>query len=148
MKKFLALLFVAFVAIPSFSFAQMGDVITQDINQLPAAARSFIGKYFADVKVSYIKIDKELLSTDYEVLLTDRTEISFDGKGEWTEVDCKRIAVPAVLVPDYIVAYVKSSFPDQIITKIERNRWGTEVELLNDISFRFNKSGRMVEADD
>ncbi|MDR1003395.1 MAG: PepSY-like domain-containing protein [Prevotellaceae bacterium] len=148
MKKYFTLLLMTLIAIPSFSFAQMGDVITQDINQLPAAARSFIGKHFASAKVSYIKVDKELLSTDYEVLLTDRSEISFDGKGEWTEVDCKRVAVPAVLVPDYIVAYVKSNFPDQVITKIERNRWGTEVELLNDVSFRFNKKGKMVEADD
>jgi hypothetical protein len=147
MKRLFLTLLVALTT-STFASAQMGDVITQDVNQLPAAARAFINRYFADAKVSYIKIDKEILSTHYEVLLTNRVEIEFDSKGEWREVDCKVVAVPSTLVPDYIHAYVKASFPQEFITKVERNRWGTEVELRNDVSFRFNRSGQMVEADD
>jgi hypothetical protein len=147
MKRLLMTLLVALTTV-TFASAQMGDVITQDVNRLPVMARTFINQYFADAKVSYIKIDKEILSTHYEVLLTNRAEIEFDGKGNWTEVDCKVVPVPSTLVPDYIHAYVKANFPQEFITKVERNRWGTEVELRNDISFRFNRSGQMVEADD
>jgi hypothetical protein len=147
MKKIFAFLALALAVSVPVS-AQYGDIITQDVNQLPQAARNFIGQHFAKTKVSYISIDKELFSTEYEVLLADRTEIKFDGKGQWMEVDCKRAAVPAALVPEFAKSYVKTAFPEQFITQIERTRWGTEVELSNDISFRFNKRGQMVEADD
>ena len=56
----------------------------------------------------------------YEVLLTDRTEIDFDSNGNWTDVDCKKAAVPEALIPVSVKEYVKTNFPQEIITKIER----------------------------
>ena len=79
MKKFLALLFMAFLTIQA-TFA--GDVITQDAKQLPLVARNFINRHFTRPQISYIKIDSEFLSKKYEVVLSDRTKIEFDGDGE------------------------------------------------------------------
>lgn len=84
----------------------------------------------------------------YEVTLTDRTEIDFDKKGNWTEVDCKKNAVPAALIPASVKDYVKANFPNEIITKIERKSTGIEVELANDFSLKFNKKGQFVSLDD
>ena len=127
MKKVLSILVMAIVAV-QFAFA--GDVITQDAKQLPLPARNFINQYFSKPQISHIKIESEILQTKkYEVLLTDRTEIDFDKKGNWLEVDCKKAAVPAALVPTSVKEYVKTNFPREIITKIERGRSGVEVEL-------------------
>lgn len=145
MKKVLSILVFTLVAI-QFAFA--GDVITKDEKQLPLAARNFINQYFSEPHISYIKIDSEFLSKTYEVILTNRTEIEFDRKGNWMEVDCKKNAVPANLVPVNIKDYVKANFPNQIITKLERKSVGLEVELANDFSLQFNKKGVLIDIDD
>ena len=131
MKKILSILVLAIVAV-QFAFA--GDVITKDAKELPLNARNFINQYFSKPQISYIKIDSEFLSKKYEVTLT--------------EVDCKKGAVPAALIPVSIKDYVKKNFPNEIITKIERKGTGIEVELANDFSLKFNKKGQFVSMDD
>ena len=145
LKKVLSILVLAIVAV-QFAFA--GDVITKDVKELPLTARNFINQYFSKPQISYIKIDSEFLSKKYEVTLTDRTEIDFDKKGNWMEVDCKKNAVPAALIPASVKDYVKANFPNEIITKIERKSTGIEVELANDFSLKFNKKGQFVSLDD
>lgn len=146
MKKVLSILVLALVAV-QFVFA--GDVITRDAKQLPLTALNFINQYFSKPQISHIKIESEILqSKKYEVLLTDRTEIDFDKKGNWMEVDCKKAVVPEALIPVYVREYVKSYFPTEIITKIERGRSGVEVELGNDFSLEFNRKGELINIDD
>ena len=146
MKKVLSIL-VLVLATVQMAFA--GDVITRDAKQLPLTARNFINQYFSKPQISHIKIESEILQTKkYEVLLTDRTEIDFNKKGNWVEVDCKKAAVPAALIPVSVKEYVKTNFPREIITKIERGRSGVEVELGNDYSLKFNKKGKFVSMDD
>lgn len=146
MKKVLSILVLALVAV-QFAFA--GDVITQDAKQLPLTARNFINRYFSKPQISHIKIESEILQNKkYEVLLADRTEIDFDKKGNWLEVDCKKSTVPEALVPETVKEYVKAHFPREVITKIERERSGIEIELSNDYSLKFNKKGQLVSMDD
>ncbi|WP_373834434.1 PepSY-like domain-containing protein, partial [Bacteroides heparinolyticus] len=47
-----------------------------------------------------------------------------------------------------IQEYVKTNFPREIITKIERERSGMKIELSNDYSLKFNKKGKFVSIDD
>ena len=83
------------LALVAVQLAFAGDVITRDAKQLPLTARNFINRYFTDPQISHIKIETGILgSKSYEVLLTDRTEIDFDSNGNWTDVDCKKAAVP------------------------------------------------------
>lgn len=147
MKKILSLLVLAFVAI-QFSFA--GDVITKDMNQLPLPARNFIYRHFTKPQVSHIKIDKEMMeSTKYEVLLMDGSEIDFDSKGNWEEVSAQRgKQVPATVIPSFAVNYLKAHNFTEPVTKVERDRKGYEVELNNGLSFKFNKRGKFLKADD
>lgn len=146
MKKFLSLLVMAVVAI-QFAFA--GDVITKDINQIPLAARNFINQHFTNPQVTHIKIDSEVLSKNYEVLLTNGTEIDFDSKGNWVEVDAKKGKVPATIIPSFVTNYLKNNnFETEFVTKIERDRRGYEVELNTDVSFKFDKKGNFRKADD
>lgn len=145
MKKVLSLLVMALVAV-QFVFAD--DVITQDVNQLPLTARNFINQYFTKPQVAHIKIETDILKNKtYEVLLTNRTEIEFNSEGNWTEVDCKKSAVPAALIPVSVKEYVQQNFPRESITKIER-KGGVEVELTNDYTLKFNKKGQFVGMDD
>ena len=145
MKKFLVLLFMAFLTIQA-TFA--GDVITQDAKQLPLVARNFINRHFTRPQISYIKIDSEFLSKKYEVVLSDRTKIEFDGDGEWEEVDGKRNNIPTTIIPAHIKQYVEANYPGVSFTKIERDRGEVEVELTNRLSLTFNKKGQLIDIDD
>ena len=146
MKKILSVLVMAIVAV-QFAFA--GDVITKDINQLPLSARNFINQHFNKPQVAHIKIDSEVLSKKYEVLLTNGIEIDFDGKGNWQEVDAKKGKVPATIIPSFVSNYLKTNnFTTEFVTKIERDRKGYEVELNTDLTFKFDKNGKFRKADD
>ena len=137
MKKILSLLVMAIVAI-QFSFA--GDVITKDMNQLPLPARNFINRHFTKPQVAHIKIDKDLLeSAKYEVLLTDGTEIDFDSKGNWEEVSAGK---------GHAASYLKEHNFTEPVTKVDRDRKGYEVELSTGVSFKFDKKGKFLKADD
>lgn len=147
MKKIISLLVVAIVAV-QFAFA--ADVITKDVNQLPLPARNFINKYFVKPQITHIKIDSEMMeSKKYEVLLTNGTEIDFDKKGNWVEVDSKKGKVPAELVPTFVTDYLKANnFTNEFVTKVERERKGIEVKLNTGLSFQFDKKGKFRKADD
>jgi len=146
MKKIVSLVVLALMAI---QFTSAKDVVTKDEMQLPLAAREFINQHFTKPQISYIKIESELLKgKKYEVVLTSGIELEFDAKGEWTDVDCKRGIVPASIVPEYIKTYVKTNFSGQTIKQIERDRYGIEVELNNDLSLKFDRRGQLRELDD
>ena len=121
-------------------------IITAD--KLPATAQTFIKEYFPGSDISYAKKDKELTKTTYEVVLQDGTEIDFDSKGQWDKIDCKRATVPAKLIPDAIATYVQTNFPGQAIVKIDKELFGYEIELQNDLELKFDKNGRLVNIDD
>lgn len=124
------------------------EVISQNLNDLPAAARTTLEQHFPGVQVSYIKIDKELFrGTSYEVRLVNGAEISFSGKGEWTEVDGKKNSVPAHFLPDEIRRQATGLFPGDSITQIEKKNRGYEVELSNGIDLTFNRNLELKEID-
>lgn len=145
MKKMIAFLLMV-VAVVQVGRAR--DVITMNPKELPAAAQAFLKQHFADRQVSYIKVESEFLSKKYEVVMTDRTKVEFDGKGNWEEVDCKRGELPMALVPDYVRHFVNAQYPGVVCHKIERDRGEVEVELSNRLSLTFDKKGRLIDIDD
>ena len=76
------------------------------VDKLPAAAQNFLKSYFSDLTVAYAVEDPKFAGSEYEVTYTDRTEVEFDTKGEWTSVERKYTAVPAAIVPKQITDYV------------------------------------------
>lgn len=116
MRKIFAILILGIVIVTTA--CADNDVITRNLNELPAPARTILKQQFAHTKVSYIKIDKDWFkSTTYDVQLVNGTEVSFDSKGDWTEVDGKRSEVPAFFIPKEIKKQVNEMFPGEKITK-------------------------------
>ncbi len=113
-------------------------------NQLPATAQTFINQTFPGASIMYAEID----DGKYEVHLNDGTEINFDRKGNWDKVDCKLKAVPAHLIPATIASNVETQFSGTVITKIDKERYGYEIELSNGLDLKFNRQGMLSEIDD
>ena len=146
MKKIMltaALLFAGITA----SLADNDRPIT--LEQLPAAAQTFLKTHFADLTLAYAVEDPKFVGSEYEVTYTDRTEVDFRPNGEWSSVERRYAAVPASVVPTQISDYVaKSSFPNQYIKKIERDAYTWEIELSNGIEIKFDKEFRVIDIDD
>ena len=98
--------------------------------QLPAATQSFIQQTFPGQGITYVILDKDFGKTTYEVFLDNGVELEFDKNGTWDKVDC-----------------VFSAVPDDII-KIDRKRYGYEVELSDDLELKFNHYGQLTYIDD
>lgn len=140
-------LFVALMCVMMSASCVADDRIIP-ASQLPAAAQAFIKKTFPERTISYAKVDRDGTSKTYEVRLDDGTELEFDKKGNWDKVDCETKAVPASLVPATIANYVKGNFPGTFIEKIDKERYGYEIELSNDLDLKFDKKGNLKRIDD
>lgn len=116
---------------------------------LPASAKSVIKKNFKSA-VSLVKIDKTLgRVTEYDVVLNDGSEISFDADGNWKDVETNAMkAVPAGFVLQPIRDYVARNHKGQHVVGIEKERSGYDVELSNGIDMKFSKEGKFLRYDD
>ena len=146
MKIILKLIVVLSTLLVSASFVSCKEKLIE-AEQLPATAQTFIKDYFPGSAISYVKKEGGVRA-GYEVVMQDGTEIEFNGKGEWDNVDCKKVAVPAGLVPAGITEYVDKNCPGQIIVKIDKEHFGYEIELGNDLDLKFDKNGKFLRVDD
>lgn len=145
MKKILIL---SLVILTSAVCALARDTISRDASTLPKSAQSAISKNFK-AKVSLIKIDKDFgRVSEYDVTLSDGTEISFDSKGNWKEVEVATDkSVPSAFLPKNVVNYVKKNHAGTRIVGIEKERNGFEVTLSNDIDMKFDSAGNFSKYD-
>ena len=128
--------------------ASAKDTYSHDPSTLPQSARTTIKNNFTS-EISLIKIDNEFgRISDYEVILTDGTEIKFDRNGNWEDVECSlNNTVPASFIPSQVATFVKKNQPDTHIIGIEKDRRGYEVQLSNGVEMKFDKQGQFQKYD-
>lgn len=146
MKKFIL---AATMLLGAMLPAMAKDAYSHDPNVLPETARTLIAKHFT-AKVSVVKIDKDFgRVSEYEAVLTDGTEISFDRNGKWDNIEAARTAsVPAAFVPKAMADYVAKNHPGVSIVGLDKERHGYDVELSNGIDLKFNREGKFLRYDD
>lgn len=129
--------------------ASARDTYTHDTNVLPMAARTVLKNNFKG-DISVIKIDKDWgRVSEYEVILTDGTEVTFDRAGNWTDIESSRKSnVPDKMVPQNILNWVKKNQKGTKIVGIEKERSGYTIELSNGVEAKFNTSGFFLRYDD
>ena len=139
--KFLAMMLIGLM-VSTMSYADDRPI---PVNQLPAPVMTFVQKHFQGKTIIYAEKD----NTTYECRLSDGTQVDFYKKGDWKKVDTNDMsAVPSALVPNAIKQYVQSTFPGAKITKIEKERYGYDIELSNDLELKFNHQGALLRMDD
>lgn len=128
--------------------AQARDTYSRNVKELPQAAQTVLSKNFK-AKLSLIKIDKTLgMVDDYEVILTDGTEIEFDSKGNWKSIEVPYgKTVPSSMLPAALVSYVNQNYKGEKIVGVDKERNNYEVELSNGIDMKFDLSGNFLRFD-
>ncbi|MBQ1758596.1 MAG: PepSY-like domain-containing protein, partial [Prevotella sp.] len=111
------------------------------------AINTFVETYFPQVGIVKVEVDEN----EYDVKLTDGTEITFNFAFEWKSIDCDESnvygIVPTELVPEQITAYVITNYPKQHIDKIEKRANGWEIELSNGVEIEFDSYFNVTHID-
>ena len=117
--------------------------------QLPAPIQSFVQQYFPGQTITFAQKDLELTGWKYEIFLADGTHIDFDTDDMWDKIECPLTnPVPTALIPPPVASTIQANYPDAMITKIDKERNGFEVDLANGLELKFNKQGAIVDMDD
>ena len=131
-----------------FAFVAEADNKPIDYEQLPSAAKTFIKADFPSETISYITRDADLLDTAYDVHFANGLKIEFNSKGEWTEISCTSSPIDSKYIPRQIIDTVATRWPGEKFKKIERYRYGYEVEFTNRLELKFDRQFRLTEIDD
>ena len=146
MKK-IGILFAVAVVLNMMACAEKKMAIT--VNQLPQQAQTLLTTYFSDLQVAMVVKETEGRDVDYIVSYTDATQVKFNKKGEWEEVD-RPIGqtVPDGIVPPQILTYVTTTFPNTTIQEIDKDRrGGYDVKLSNRMEIEFSDQFLPIEMD-
>ena len=127
--------------------ASTGDEKAIPADRLPKAALATVKAHFPGRKVALAKVETELFSKEYTVIFTNGEKIEFDGRGRWTEVKCKRSAVPSSLVPQAIPRYIRATYPDCRLLEIERDDDEYEGKLSNYDELTFDTDFNVIDID-
>ena len=126
----------------------MAEDVAITAHKLPGAAQKFLKTYYAQNKVVTAVHDRDISDNDYTVLLDDGTKIEFDSTGKWESVKTRNGKIAAGIIPAKIVGYLAEYYHSFGVEKIERKRYGYEVELTNDLDLKFSSDGRFIGVDD
>lgn len=114
---------------------------------LPSAITEFIKQQFPNATIAGIEADREHGGLEYDVYLSDGTQLDFDANNQWEKVESMK-GVPAFFIPKAIADHVRSNCQNVAITKINKEYNGYDVELANGMELTFDRSGRFVGMDD
>jgi hypothetical protein len=118
-------------------------VSCEDVS-VPVQATAFIDQYFPESSVVLVEIENDEGTRAYSVWLNDGTKIEFDVQGNWKRVGRKKTGVPSILIPDTIMQYVKTHYPNNVVTKFSKKEYGYKLELSDDMDLRFNKQFQFI----
>lgn len=131
------------------SFSQKGDLISDNPNEkrLPSATKAFIKKHYPESQIVSIVDD---VDGDFEVRLDNKTELDFDRKGVWFQLDSKKKPFPNSIIeilPKEMIKYISKNYPEQFIKEVEKKSYGYRVTLNkpNNVELCFTGSGILIE---
>jgi len=76
---------VSLISLFVLSSCEKSSVVTA--NELPIAAQNYVKENYGDSKITFVKRERGLYSTKYEVRLDNGLEIEFDGEGVPVDID-------------------------------------------------------------
>lgn len=114
---------------------------------LPQAITSFIKQRFPSASIVGVEPDYEHGGLEYDVYLSDGTQVDFDANQQWEKVESMR-GVPSFFIPQAIASYVRGTYQNLAITKINKEYHGYDIELANGMDLSFDRSGRFLGIDD
>ena len=114
--------------------------------QAPKEIQAYIAEHFPAAEVLRYEIDIEGLIKEHEIKFSDGTELTFNRRNNIIKIDSK-FKLPDSVIPDEILSYVKTNYPERFITEWKIDGRKQEVELDNDIDLEFTMGGTFIRID-
>lgn len=134
--------FLALILLVSLAFADR--IIIPDA--LPEKIKSFIQNNFTKAQIGLAQQDDD----EFEVYLSDGTELEFDISGEWKDIEAGSVPLSFSILPANIASIVQNEYPNAFLVEIKRKIYHYKIKLSNNIelSIDFNGSILRREYDD
>ncbi len=133
----------------------VGPVMAESVTskQLPKDARDFITRHFP--KAIIVNSVHDIHDGEYDVDLDDGTDIEFNSKGEWVEVEAGNMrrlpaALVARLIPEKAYKELEKRQMAGEVEKVKRDKNGYKVELreVKYDDYRFSRDGKLLSVND
>ncbi len=108
--------------------------------QLPQNIQNFIKQNFPNATIVSAETDKQ---KEFDVHLSDGTEIDFVGNGRWESIK-NYSGLSDSLVPNKAAKYIKTSYPNIKIIEIEAEGSNWEIKLQNNRELLFSYDGNFL----
>lgn len=119
-----------------------------EYSDLPAQAQVFIQKYFNVTDVAYIERERDGVHHEYQVHLKNDTEMEFDYQGNFKSIDCQVLKVPTGIVPEPIINFVQTHYPNSFVVEYIVGYRHLTVELGTGLDLIFDLEGHFIRIDD
>ncbi len=131
------------------AFSANADKFVHDGSVLPAGAQAVLKQNFRS-DVSVVKVEKDFGKvSEYDVVLTDGTEVTFDAKGNWKDVEVAPYSnVPAGFILRPIRNFLDENYNGMPVVGIEKDAKNIEVTLASGVEIKFDKAGRFLKYED
>lgn len=117
-------------------------------SQIPSKIKNYVTTHFPKHSVIQSEIDKEGLgfSKQYEIDLSDGTELKFNNKNQIIAIEGKS-KLPDSVIPKKIGHYIATNYPNNAITDWEIDGKHQQISLDNDLELEFKMNGDFVKID-
>lgn len=150
MKK-ISYLLLLMLSIFSVSFVACSDDDDDKpllANELPQSSKSFLSQYYPDIKIVKVTRDSDDGRVEYDVILGNGHDVTFNATGEWIDVDAPvGQTIPDGIAPTPIVEYINQNYNGYGINEISKESYGYDVDLTNGIDLEFNAQGEFIRID-
>lgn len=116
-------------------------------SDIPEEITQYVTTHFPDHEILQVVKDRDDLTVTYEVILDGGISLEFNRKKEIVEIDAST-ALPDSVIPDKILEYVRTNYPDHFITDWELEGKHQKVELNNGLELEFTMDGEFIRIDD
>ena len=146
MKKIIALLAVALVA----SMAWAEDLEKKvSLQELPEKAQEFLNTYFEGVKVKKVikTTDAYTFVEEFDVYLSNKTQIEFDMVGAWNEITLKnkKVEMPRFIYSNRVVDTIDNQYADKKIVKVSNDGMEYDIKFKDGSEVTINALGKILE---
>lgn len=135
---FLSFMFLAFTTVHA---QKQKEYLTG--NQIPSEITSYVQKHFPNSNILKVKKETKPLKTEYEVKLSPKAELEFDGDLKIKEVESKA-GIPMSVLPQKINSYVTQNYANVGIKEWKLKDGGHKVKLLSGPKLYFDNDGKFV----
>ncbi len=113
----------------------------------PSEIQAYVKTHFSDASIIQTTKEKDFLTSEYTVILSDMTRLEFNRKFDIQDID-SNTELPSSVVPGVIINYINNQFPDNFIKGWELEDKHQQISLNNGMDLEFKMDGTFMRIDD